>query len=174
MTSYEPHECNADGCTVVTKNRLFCSRSCSNSGMPRRKKIHQDRSCTYCSKAMYTTVERNSDGVCMPCRKSAEYLLATWGSRKSPPSKDLLVRTGLFECKCAQCGLTSWQGKSGLEAPLQVDHIDGDNRNNVIENLRLLCANCHMLTETYAGRNRNFYLLQGIETRHYKWHRREE
>lgn len=60
-----------------------------------------------------------------------------------------LIDSGLRNAKCAECGITEWQGKI---APLQVDHIDGDRKNNQIENLRILCANCHMLTDTWGRR----------------------
>lgn len=54
--------------------------------------------------------------------------------------------------RCAGCdndGL--WRGKELL---LQVDHIDGDVLNDVADNLRLLCPNCHSQTETFGSRNR--------------------
>lgn len=37
---------------------------------------------------------------------------------------------------------------------LELDHIDGDNTNNEINNLRFLCPNCHALTSTYRGKNK--------------------
>ena len=58
---------------------------------------------------------------------------------------------GKKEQKCEKCGLTEWMGKPIV---LQLDHINGDNRDNRIENLRLLCPNCHSQTETFCRKNR--------------------
>lgn len=53
--------------------------------------------------------------------------------------------------KCELCHLNSqWNGK---DLTLQVDHINGINNDNRLENLRLLCPNCHSQTSTYSGRN---------------------
>ena len=52
--------------------------------------------------------------------------------------------------QCETCGNTEWQGKL---IPLEVHHIDGDRLNNVLENLQLLCPNCHAQTENYRNRN---------------------
>ncbi|OWA10223.1 HNH endonuclease [Streptomyces sp. CS159] len=53
---------------------------------------------------------------------------------------------------CALCGNDGiWQGRP---IPLEVDHVDGDWRNNRVENLRLLCPNCHSITDTYRGRGK--------------------
>lgn len=50
---------------------------------------------------------------------------------------------------CAECGQPPvWNGKT---LTLQLDHIDGDSDNNAIENLRLLCPNCHTQTPTYGN-----------------------
>ena len=54
--------------------------------------------------------------------------------------------------KCLTCGLSEWLGK---KINLQVDHIDGNNQNNLRENLRALCPNCHSYTDTYCGKNIN-------------------
>ena len=53
---------------------------------------------------------------------------------------------------CENCGLTEWMGKP---ISLEVHHIDGDSLNNELDNLQLLCPNCHALTENYRGKNIN-------------------
>ncbi|TXS29879.1 HNH endonuclease [Streptomyces sp. ms191] len=65
--------------------------------------------------------------------------------------KQALTARGVAE-RCALCGLPpTWLGEP---LPLEVDHVDGDWRNNRIENLRLLCPNCHSTTDTYRGRGK--------------------
>ena len=65
--------------------------------------------------------------------------------------KKRILLDGLLEQKCSICGISEWQGKPLV---LQLDHINGDNRDNRIENLRLLCPNCHSQTDTFCGKNK--------------------
>ena len=59
-----------------------------------------------------------------------------------------LIKEGIVDYKCAICGLSMWMGKPIV---LQLHHIDGDNHNNSLENLQLLCPNCHSQTDNYCG-----------------------
>ena len=53
--------------------------------------------------------------------------------------------------KCNRCGLNEWLGE---ELILELEHIDGNNRNNDRTNLEMICPNCHSLTKTWRGRNK--------------------
>lgn len=61
-----------------------------------------------------------------------------------------LVKEGIKEYKCEICGISEWNDKP---ISLQLDHKDGNHQNNCLENLRLLCPNCHSQTDTYAGKS---------------------
>ena len=61
-----------------------------------------------------------------------------------------LLEAGIFERVCEACDLPEWLGQP---IPLEIDHINGDHDDNQLENLRLLCPNCHAQTDTYRGRN---------------------
>jgi len=62
-----------------------------------------------------------------------------------------LIAAGLLQPLCAECGLSEWRGSP---APLALHHVNGDRHDNRLENLQLLCANCHCLTDSFAGRRR--------------------
>ena len=60
--------------------------------------------------------------------------------------------TALRGHQCEKCGLSEWLNKN---IPLEVHHKDGDPLNNTLDNLELLCPNCHALTDNYRGKNIN-------------------
>ncbi len=61
-----------------------------------------------------------------------------------------IIRNNLIPYRCAICGCVEWQGKT---LSLELDHINGCNNDNRLENLRFLCPNCHSQTSTYGSRN---------------------
>jgi hypothetical protein len=65
--------------------------------------------------------------------------------------KKRLLASGLFENECSRCGLKDWMGEP---LTMHLDHINGDCINNRIENLRMLCPNCHAQTPTYCRKHR--------------------
>lgn len=65
--------------------------------------------------------------------------------------KNRLFQVGLKKPQCEKCG---WAEKSvDGRLPLELDHINGNSKDNRIENLRILCPNCHSLQATHRGLN---------------------
>ena len=83
--------------------------------------------------------------------KPLEEILTENSHYQSFKLKKRLFKEGIKEQKCEYCNNTEWMGKP---IPLELHHIDGDNTNNKLENLQILCPNCHAQTDTYRGLNR--------------------
>lgn len=80
------------------------------------------------------------------------YLVENSNKITSHALKIRLINEGYFERKCSICNLENW-----LESliPLELDHINGDHYDNRIENLRILCPNCHALVPNKCYREPN-------------------
>ena len=63
--------------------------------------------------------------------------------------KNKLIKEGIKENKCEICGISSWLDK---ELILQLHHINGVHTDNHLENLQLLCPNCHSQTDNFCGK----------------------
>ena len=77
-------------------------------------------------------------------------LLVAGRPRNRTHVKSRLLGSGLKENRCEDCGLIAWRGKP---LAMALHHLNGDGDDNTLENLRLLCPNCHSQTENFAGRN---------------------
>ncbi|MEU3005787.1 HNH endonuclease signature motif containing protein [Streptomyces sp. NPDC007020] len=76
--------------------------------------------------------------------------------------KRAMIALGALE-RCSLCGTgRMWRDRP---LPLEVDHIDGNWRNNRPQNLQLLCPNCHSTTDTYRGRGKGRRASAGSDGR---------
>lgn len=99
------------------------------------------------------------------CQKEYQYkeYIKKWKDEKIDGIRgeyqiSMYIKTYLFKKynnKCAKCG---WSEKNIYtnNIPLEIEHIDGNYKNNKEDNLILLCPNCHSLTSTYKGANLNY------------------
>lgn len=65
--------------------------------------------------------------------------------------RNKLLKAKIFENRCSICGIRDWLGK---KISCELDHIDGDRTNHRIENIRMLCPNCHSQTDTFRSKKR--------------------
>ena len=80
-----------------------------------------------------------------------EQLLVADTYRSRHNVKLRLLAEGLKENRCEECGLTEWLGRP---LSMALHHVNGDGRDNRLENLQLLCPNCHSQTDNFSSRNR--------------------
>lgn len=84
-------------------------------------------------------------------KRPIEDYLSNNHSIQSNKLKKRLISEGIFKKECSNCHLSQWLDK---DIPLELDHINGNHHDNSLDNIRLLCPNCHALTDTYRGKNK--------------------
>jgi DNA-binding CsgD family transcriptional regulator len=114
---------------------------------------HSIRECAAafgCTTSTFTDAVKRGDIVSRPHARPLNEVFAANTHRNRGGLKRRLIREGIKADCCEVCGLSEWLGQ-----PLRMalHHINGDRLDNRIENLQLLCANCHSQTDTYGGRN---------------------
>lgn len=92
-------------------------------------------------------------------KELVEYLVKD-STIKSYKLKNRLFKEHIKEKKCECCGLTEWLGKP---INLQLHHINGVNTDNRLENLQILCPNCHSCTDNFSGKNQKINIKEKKE-----------
>lgn len=65
--------------------------------------------------------------------------------------KQRLLKKGLKKNTCQRCGIKSW---NGLPINMELHHVDGSRTNHLLENLEMICPNCHSQTKNYRAKNK--------------------
>lgn len=92
-----------------------------------------------------------------PIKKETSEYLIKGSNISSFKLKNKLLKEGYKEYKCEKCGNTEWYGNP---IPLELHHINGDNTDNRLDNLQILCPNCHAFTDTYSGKNQKINIVK--------------
>ena len=148
-------------CNVDTTNPKFCSSSCAakfnNKKFPKRFRSKDKlQECLNCEAELKGSQTKFCSILC-----SGEYLYRTTSVPKILKGKCYTVgavKRYLKETRgdfCEICKAPSVH--NNLPLVLQLDHIDGNSDNNNLNNLRLLCPNCHTQTETFATRQKKSF-----------------
>lgn len=65
--------------------------------------------------------------------------------------KQRLLEEGIKENRCQICNISEWNGQS---INMELHHVDGDRTNHLLENLEMICPNCHSQTDNYRAKNK--------------------
>lgn len=90
-----------------------------------------------------------------------EKILTTDSEYNRTKLKDRLIREGLKEYKCECCGIVEWMNKP---ISLQLHHLNGIHNDNRLENLQLLCPNCHSQTENFGTKGKGMVIQRKCNT----------
>ena len=137
-----------DAASLTDVLRRFSIRSTFNTRNVLRKRIHALGLAT----DHFDELRPHKGGLhpANPPTPLEEILVRNSSYRKCSDLRERLIREGLKQRRCEQCGRSEW---NGLSIPLELDHVNGIRDDNRLENLRILCPNCHSQTSTFRGRN---------------------
>lgn len=139
---------------ILTKKhqQKFCCRSCSVKFNNKLRKVKL-KNCLYCNILLeHKDKTKFCSLVCNNNFKRKQLFLSIENEKCNSVNsikKYLINKQGN---KCSECG---WCKVNPItnKVPIELEHIDGDSTNNKLNNLKLLCPNCHSLTPTYKALN---------------------
>jgi len=156
------------------RKKKFCNHSCSashnNKGVCRNKKTYkilklyknskkatlkkvgEHFKCLVCQKKLLSNQSMHCSNKCFQIRM--------WNKRKKAikenPNKfkSRIIKKLILEERGNECEVCNWKEWMGQKIPIELDHIDGNHKNQNFDNVRLICPNCHAQTSTYKNKNK--------------------
>ena len=142
-------ECDIIFTDLAIRDRKFCSQSCNAQF---NNKLKSDSFCLYCSELIKGEKYCNNKCQGLHKRKSIFDKIESGDVTLYEKNyKKYLIHK--YGNKCMECGWCEVNKTTG-NIPVQLEHIDGHSENNSLDNLKLLCPNCHSLTSTYGYLNK--------------------
>lgn len=134
--------------------KIFCDSSCSASYNNKIRKKKNHGNCLECNNSLNRTKRKFCSNNCQGVfRKKKTFAAIEKGDLTfyEERYKDYLIHKNGAKCMdCGWCQVNKFTGN----IPIQLEHVDGNSENNKLENLKLLCPNCHSLTKTWGGANK--------------------
>ena len=107
----------------------------------------------YCKNKNLKKIKYSNKNSVNNSKKTNSQKLIKGSKFRNDSIKKELFKNDLKEEKCEICGITTWNNKQLI---FELHHIDGDSSNNELNNLQILCSNCHSQTDNYKIYNRKF------------------
>jgi hypothetical protein len=143
--------------SLISENRKYCSLSCSASTTNSQRTKLDTRKCKNCSEEFISNGVKRLNIFCSShcCNEYKVKENFTKIENRIYVSSNILKKYLIHKNgdKCMECG---WDKINPVtkKVPIELEHIDGNHKNNTLENVKLLCPNCHSLTTTYKALNR--------------------
>ena len=161
--------CDCKFKSTKSQSRKFCSQSCSaifnnrkrvkkeneNKKENKSKRIRKKKEIGTCLNCKSEIIRDNGKTTAKYCSIDCQMVFQMnlrigSGKASSRTLKNYLIKS--FGNKCMLCGWDKINPITG-RVPIELEHVDGDSENNSLDNLKLLCPNCHSLTPTYKVLN---------------------